>query len=189
MQARGGWVGECGPCTTPERRPRGVTRALSIRGGSLRASTPLDSIYITPTLVRNSLVTDSRPGGSSLGMERRRLELRRRSRDLSLKFWINREAQSSQPLPARGLLIVVRSPFWILLRGRRIFTRQFRPIPGNLGPRITDCEEKVVRVVVSCDVRSRSESGGEYERIELDVPSLDLFRLVFLWGSEGHGLG
>jgi len=40
-----------------------------------------------------------------------------------------------------------------------------------------------VRVVVSCDMRSRSEGGGEDERVEFSVPPLALLRVCF--GDRG----
>lgn len=39
-------------------------------------------------------------------------------------------------------------------------------------------------MVVSCDMRSGSEGGGEDERVEFSIPSFDLLRLLFFenWG-------
>lgn len=71
-------------------------------------------------------------------------EFGRRSYDLDLRFRVYGETQSFQALSARRLLAVIRPSFWVLLHGRRVFTRPFCPIPGTLGPRVTDGGEKVV---------------------------------------------
>ena len=43
--------------------------------------------------------------------------------------------------------------------------------------------------MVSCDMRTRSKGGGEDERVEFSIPSLDLFRLLLSfwdWGVLGE---
>ena len=42
-----------------------------------------------------------------------------------------------------------------------------------------------MRVVVSCDMRSRSEGSGENERVEFSIPPLNLLRLLWCFGDRG----
>ena len=113
-----------------------------------------------------------------MGLEGWRPLFGRRSYDLELRFWVDGEAQSFQALFMRGLLAVIRPSFGVVLHGRWVFTRPLCPIPGTLGPRITDCREEVVRVVVSCDMGSRGEGGSEDEGVEFGIPPLDFLRLL-----------
>ena len=119
-----------------------------------------------------------------MGLEGWRLWLGGRSYDLELRFWVDGETQGFQALSMRGLFAVIRPSFGVVLRGRCVFPRPLCPIPGTLGPRITDRGEEVVRVVVSCDMGSRSEGCSEDEGVEFTIPPLDLLRLLRFFGNQ-----
>ena len=106
------------------------------------------------------------------------------SYDLELRFWVDGETQSFQALSMRSLLAVVRPSFGVVLHGGCVFTRPLCPVPGTLGPRITDRGEEVVRVVVSCDMGPRGEGGSEDEGVEFGISPLDLLRLLWFFGDR-----
>jgi len=118
-----------------------VTRALNVSSRSLRASTLLNSVHRTRTLIWDGLVVEAQPGDLASTW---RVGFLNSVGEVAVSAWALGRRGDPKPSNAclRGLVAFVGFSTETLLDARCIFGRPLCPIPGTLGARVTDGGKK-----------------------------------------------